>query len=142
MEKTPRILVFGLPEQEKLLLQGSLHASPELLEQFGIYRNLAQLITGPNFMPLQARRGVLLVVLDRSYDIPQKKVARPFVLTGFEAQFNCVRQWFPGAQVLCTTNSPIYFAQENYDFDAPHFLGVAPYVALHHNLHFGPEGEK
>lgn len=145
MAKNPSVLVVGLPEQEELLLRSCLGNDPLLSEFIEVQRSLSALLRGPTLPSWQYRNGIWLVVLDRTYNIEAHtytpRGADPFQLV---QQLACVRTWFPKAQVVCATNSPLRFEQEQSQVAAfdQRFLGIAPYVKLHRNLHFVDETQK
>lgn len=145
MANTPNILAFGLPAEEESLLRKCTAADELLRSRIGIHRSLGALLSQPVLPSGEFKNGVEMVVLDRTYDIGRKTYASkgsdPFT---FEDQFACVRMWFPKAQVLCSTNSPIRFQQEQcgVDLTDPLFLGVSSYATLHKLFHFGDAPKK
>lgn len=144
MANNPNILVFGLPTQEELLLRECLQKDPDSLDRVGIHPFLASVLKGPGTLTKEFRWAVLLVLLDRSYNIPMRTpVSRGFDSSSLPKQVEAVNAWFPRAQVLCATNSPLRFRGEHPDgIGNPCFAGVVSYASLHRNLHFGEVGEK
>lgn len=145
MAKNPSVLVLGLPDHEERLLRSCLNEDVLLSEFIEIRRSLSALLRGPTLPSWQFRNGIWLVVLDRTYNIE----AGTYTPKGcdqarFDQQVFCVRTWFPNAQIVCATNSPLRFEQEQSQAAAfdQRFLGVAPYVKLHQNLHFVDQTQK
>lgn len=139
MTNNPNILVFGLPAQEELLLRKCLQKDPDSLGLVGIHPSLASVLRGPGALTKEFRRAVFLVLLDRTYHIPtHRPVSRGLDPSSLSKQVEAVRMWFPGAQVLCATNSPLRFKGEHPEgVSNPCFAGVVSYASLHQNLHFG-----
>lgn len=137
MANHPNILVFGLPAREELFLRQWL--GPDDLERVGVYDSLEALSQDVNMTVREFREAITLVFLDRSYDIRARThTPRNGVSTSFSSQVKSILSLLPNAEILCATNSPLRFSQEEVvkvPF-GPRFCGVVSYASLHQNTHF------